>query len=97
MNEEMRERIALILESVASNGVSNPRDLDVALDAIGAEIMDVVAAERKACYEIVHRARLLLHRYLKETPLRHQPHMIAHEASAMIDALDAIEKETPND
>lgn len=32
-NNELRDDIAEILEDIAKNGMPNPRDLDVALDA----------------------------------------------------------------
>lgn len=38
MSDNLREEIARILEIVARDGLSNPRDLDVALDAIQAAI-----------------------------------------------------------
>lgn len=36
MNEAQREAIAKVLETVAQDGLPEPRDLDVALDAIEA-------------------------------------------------------------
>jgi len=39
--------------------------------------------------ELLREARKLLSRYRNDTPLGHQPHMIAHEASECISRIDA--------
>jgi hypothetical protein len=58
MSEVWRERVAVILEIVARDGLPNPRDLDVALDAIACEVAALVEAarreEREACARVIY-------------------------------------------
>lgn len=51
----------------------------VACDDIMADEIDRLRAELAECQR-------LLHRYRNETPLGHQPHMIAHEVDAALAA-----------
>ncbi len=39
--------------------------------------------------ELLDKAMKLLRRYHDETPLGHQPHMIAHQATEILEAYDA--------
>lgn len=50
------------------------------------------AGEAERVRELAEEARAMLRRYLIETPLGHQPHMIAHKAEDLIARLaDALE------
>jgi hypothetical protein len=49
--EIVRGRLATILEIIARDGLPNPRDLDVALDAIECEVSELVEATRKLAFQ----------------------------------------------
>jgi hypothetical protein len=53
------------------------------LDRLAARA-DALATANKAQHDALKEAARLLRRYRAETPLGHQPHMIAHEADAAI-------------
>lgn len=61
--------------------------LDKGADALAAAVNSRLAAPGE---ETVAKALALLIRYRKETPLGHQPHMIAHEADEVIVALGGL-------
>lgn len=55
LNEPLRDELAKILEKVAEEGLKHPRDLDVALDAIGEafeaeDVMRVTEADGEAYF-----------------------------------------------
>ena len=79
--------------------MSDLKALQAERDALHAEIDDchkrmlVLQAERDALLSL----RTLLQRYRDETPLGHQPHMIAHVVDTALgrDPIDAARKEQP--
>lgn len=56
---------------------------------------DAIAAERDALAARLAEALRLLRRYRTETPLGHQPHMIAHEADAVLRTADSATEVQP--
>lgn len=46
---------------------------------------DLLRAERDTAREALRKVTTLLRRYRTETPIGHQPHMIAHEVDAVLD------------
>ncbi len=47
MSDAWRERVAVILEIIARDGLPNPHDLDVALDAIACDVAALIEAARR--------------------------------------------------
>ena len=61
------------------------------------ETIATLREELAKAREKLHEAIRLLVRYRQETPLGHQPHMIAHEADAAIDAALTVEAKGEED
>lgn len=76
MKENVRER----LNDIADN-IEDARQERTALSSLLADALGAL-----------EQSNALLKRYLKETPLGHQPHMIAHQAEAAIERAIAIRK-----
>ncbi|MGE5510280.1 MAG: hypothetical protein ACM31O_03400 [Bacteroidota bacterium] len=54
---DVREQVAEILQTIARDGLPGPRDLDVALEAIGSTILDAEDRNWKAVHELKRALR----------------------------------------
>jgi hypothetical protein len=93
---EWRERVATILEIIARDGLPNPRDLDVALDAIECEVSELVEAARQLAFEeavevVSKRAaeRVLSATHCQSDRSRKHMHLRADEAGQIVALLKA--------
>lgn len=67
---DWREKVAEVLQAVARDGLPGPRDLDVALDAIGCDLEAALAAARKAGAEDIAKEALQAYRMKYGTSLK---------------------------
>lgn len=89
---QLSKGVATNIDEAATRIASDAKriaELEAERDALRHDIerhIQIAADQERALGE----CEQLLSRYLKETPLGHQPHMIAHEADAAIKAATAI-------
>jgi hypothetical protein len=93
MSDAWRERVAVILEIIARDGLPNPRDLDVALDAIACEVADLIEAtrreEREACAKVCDERGEAETQTLNDGNQHYRPHADRREAQRCAVAIRA--------